>query len=237
MKSLPLYQLIAKSINDLSRFWRTFLLVIIILAGTIKLAGNEISEFLGLFTIAQKKSQYIDILRSYDSLKVEIQREKTNKAFKGRFEIRQEVLRIKKADSNLLAVSFVAIHNGGAELKVNSNWVLEVNESSDEEVLIDFGVKKANRLPMWQGLIYWGNVVKDSGIIYFEDIEKYPAFYTGNLKASLNLRGIKSVHSIYLGNDGINLFFASFDYKVANVNEAESAQKLRELGLFIKKRI
>lgn len=243
------YNTIAFTFSDsfkrLHKFWQTTLIVFVVFLFTIKFAGKDIGDlferiiksFMNYQTVEEKQLEYMKLVKYVDSIKSEERILKTNKNFDSKYEIKKELVRIKESNPDLLAVSYISIHNGGQELKVDNNYELDVFISSNNLLEKDFNKDSKDKSDIWSGLLYWGKKIKDEGIFYFEDLENYPELYTGALRGYLRSRGVQSVHSIYVGNDGRNLLYISLDYSVKNVSEYESAIILRRLRGFIKERI
>lgn len=240
-KSTPYITLIFKAYQNLHRFWQTSIFVFLMVFLPVKFASAEIIAVLdavfGTMTLQQKKKEYAELIHYVDSIKKIKEIQQTDKALRGKFEIQQRFIQYKKETPQLLSVSLVALHNGGKALRVDENWELDVNESSSPELEADFNEDKDDIAPLWDGLLYWSNEVKSEGIVFFEDIKNYPLFYYGKLKPYLNSRGVKAVHSIYIGNDGKNLYYISFDYQTTDVDEEKSAKDIREMKRFVKQRM
>ena len=234
-----------KGFSELNKYLKATLIAAVVVVGSIKLAGKEIAatfdsiygSIIGRQTLEEKQQEFLSVTKYADSVKKVIQKQKTEKAFRGRFEIKQKCIELQKAMPGCLTVSLWSIHNGGAELKIDNNWELDVNESSDKEVESDFNDDQTAKEPIWDGLIYFGNKVKDEGITYIGDVSKDPLFNQGKLKIYFIQRGLKAVHSMYVGNDGKNIFFISFDYNRTYPDQALSEANLRYFKSYVKSRM
>ncbi len=239
---------LVKNFNTMHRNWRTFFIMLTGLGLLAKFAGKEMVEvvtqsskaFFNYQTFEEKKEERVKLASYIDSLQKAEMKRKTELAFKGRYEIKQECRRLQQLIPNCITVSFWSIHNGGAELKIDNNWELDVNESSDEELLMDFDEDTTDtNQKIWDGLIYFGNKVKNEGLLYIPDVTKDPLFYQGKLRRHVNVRGLKAVKAMYVGNNGKNLFFVSFDFDKVDPKQDYPflRQELRNFKRFVKERI
>lgn len=235
--------------TKMNKYWRGLLVFIALMIAAIHFSGDRIvnttegifNAIYGRQTQEEINAQHLEMVRYVDSIKIAVQKKQTERSLVGRFEIQQECRRLQNIIPNCITVSFWSVHNGGAALKVDNNWELDVNESSDRELEIDFNENKDGEESekIWDGLIYFAKRLREEKLVYLPDVTKDPLFYQGKLKTHVNVRGLKSTKAMYIGNDGKNLYYVSFDFSVVDPKKVYPylRQDLRSFALFVKERI
>jgi hypothetical protein len=128
-----------------------------------------------------------------------------------REQIQFKAFQLEKSLHSCVAVNYWSIHNGGETLDVDGRWYLEVYISSRQSNEEDF----RDPPPIFPGLRWLGKRTEDLGLVYIEDVRKYPELYQGKTKQQLDVAGVKSFIAIFIKNKaGKERLYASIDFNV-----------------------